>query len=67
MNNAKVSLFIAAVFVALLAAGGGYIAWSNHASDQAVQKSYTPFKNTGPALGNPFSDVKAQSGDNSHE
>ncbi len=63
----KLALLIVAAFVALLAAGGGYIAWSNHKSDQAVQNSYTPLKDSGPAIVNPFSDIPSPKASNSHE
>jgi hypothetical protein len=63
----KFALLIAAVFVALLAAGGGYIAWSKHKTDQAVQISYTPLKDNGPAIANPFSDISTPKESNSHE
>ena len=63
----KIIHLIAAVFVTLLAAGGGYITWSNHESDQAVQNSYTPLKDSGPAIVNPFSDITSPKGPNGNE
>jgi hypothetical protein len=63
----KLVLFIVITFVTLLAAGGGYIVWSNHESDQTMRKSYTPFTDNGPSIPNPFSDVKTEPGESNHE